>query len=44
MAAVQKDLKGSWWFEVWQPEAMAAQPADERDHWVLQPQRPVARI
>jgi arginine decarboxylase len=37
MAAVQKDLKGSWWFEVWQPEAVAARPADKRDLWVLNP-------
>ena len=37
MAAVQKNLNGSWWFEVWQPEAVAAQPADERDLWVLNP-------
>ena len=38
MAAVQKDLKGSWWFEVWQPEAVAARPADKRDLWVLKPE------
>ena len=37
MSAVKDDLKGSWWFDVWQPEAMAAQPADERAHWVLKP-------
>ena len=29
MAAVKKDLKGSWWFDVWQPEAVAARPADK---------------
>ena len=37
MAAVQKDLKSSWWFTVWQPEAMAARPAEEKDHWILKP-------
>ena len=37
MAAVQKDMKGSWWFEVWQPEAVAKKPADKRDLWVLNP-------
>ncbi len=37
MAAVQKDLKSSWWFTVWQPEAMAARPAEEKDHWILNP-------
>jgi arginine decarboxylase len=37
MAGVQKDLKGSWWFEVWQPKPTTAQKMGERDHWVLQP-------
>jgi arginine decarboxylase len=37
MAAVQKGMKGSWWFEVWQPEAVAKKPADKRDLWVLNP-------
>ncbi|HEY8264703.1 MAG TPA: arginine/lysine/ornithine decarboxylase [Methyloceanibacter sp.] len=37
MAAVQKELKSSWWFTVWQPEAMAARPAEEKDHWILNP-------
>ena len=37
MAAVKKDLKGSWWFDVWQPDAIAKKPADQRDLWVLKP-------
>ena len=38
MTAVKQQLKGSWWFDVWQPEEMAEQPvADERAHWVLKP-------
>jgi arginine decarboxylase len=37
MAAVKKDMKGSWWFEVWQPETVAKKPADKRDLWVLNP-------
>jgi arginine decarboxylase len=37
MAAVQKDMKGSWWFEVWQPEAIAKKSADKKDLWVLNP-------
>jgi arginine decarboxylase len=37
MAAVQKGMKRSWWFEVWQPEAVAKKPADKRDLWVLNP-------
>jgi arginine decarboxylase len=37
MTNVKKQLKGSWWFEVWQPEGMAKQPTDRRDDWVLRP-------
>jgi arginine decarboxylase len=37
MAGVQKELKGSWWFEVWQPKPTTAQKMEERGHWVLQP-------
>ena len=38
MSAVRQQLKkDSWWFEVWQPEAMANEPADDRSHWVLKP-------
>ena len=33
--AVGKQLNGSWWFDIWQPEAMLEQPSDERTHWVL---------
>jgi arginine decarboxylase len=36
MRTVAHDLKGSWWFSVWQPPA---EPEAERshDHWVLKP-------
>jgi arginine decarboxylase len=37
MTAVKKQLNESWWFDVWQPEGMAAQPAGDRAHWVLKP-------
>jgi arginine decarboxylase len=37
MEAVNKDLKGSWWFAVWQADAIASKPADNRDLWVLKP-------
>ena len=37
MAAVKKQLKSSWWFEVWQPDAMAKKPSDETSAWVLKP-------
>ena len=29
MTAVGQQLKGSWWFEVWQPDAIAKKPADQ---------------
>ncbi len=37
MTAVKKQLKGSWWFEVWQPDAMAKKPSDKTSAWVLDP-------
>ncbi|QIG47422.1 lysine decarboxylase [Nordella sp. HKS 07] len=37
MTAVRKDLKQDWWFEVWQPDAMAKEPKSERPRWVLKP-------
>jgi arginine decarboxylase len=37
MNAVHKDVKGSWWFDVWQPERIAKDPGVERQHWILKP-------
>src|SRR6516162_7746947 len=38
MTAVSKQLKkGSWWFDVWQPEAVAKSPGAERSLWELKP-------
>ena len=38
MTAVRKQLKkGSWWFEVWQPEAAGKSPSVDRSEWVLKP-------
>jgi arginine decarboxylase len=37
MTATKKQLNGSWWFDVWQPEAMAKQPVGETARWVLKP-------
>jgi arginine decarboxylase len=37
MTAVKQQLKGGWWFDVWQPEAMAERPVDDRAHWILKP-------
>ncbi|MBX9961795.1 MAG: arginine/lysine/ornithine decarboxylase [Burkholderiales bacterium] len=37
MHGVRQQLGGSWWFDVWQPPAMAGKPVGERPHWVLKP-------
>jgi arginine decarboxylase len=38
MTAVKHQLKkGSWWFDVWQPEAMAEKPTADKAAWVLKP-------
>jgi arginine decarboxylase len=37
MTAVKSDLKASWWFDVWQPEAMASQPSANPADWQLRP-------
>jgi arginine decarboxylase len=37
MTAMRRELPGTWWFDVWQPEAMGEHPSDERESWVLKP-------
>jgi arginine decarboxylase len=37
MTAVRQQLKGGWWFDVWQPDAMAEKPSAEKSAWVLKP-------
>jgi len=37
MHGVRQQLADSWWFDVWQPPAMAGKPVGERPHWVLKP-------
>jgi arginine decarboxylase len=37
MTAVKQQVKGSWWFDVWQPDAMRERPSAERANWVLKP-------
>ena len=37
MTAVKSDLKGSWWFDVWQPGSMASQPTSNPSDWELKP-------
>jgi arginine decarboxylase len=40
MTAVRDQLQGSWWFDVWQPDAMAERPVGDRPRWVLRPGDP----
>ncbi|HET9762564.1 MAG TPA: Orn/Lys/Arg decarboxylase N-terminal domain-containing protein, partial [Casimicrobiaceae bacterium] len=37
MTAVKRQFQASWWFDVWQPEAMAKEPAADKSAWVLHP-------
>ena len=37
MTGVKKQLDGGWWFDVWQPDAMAGHPVSDRPQWVLKP-------
>jgi arginine decarboxylase len=37
MTAVKGQMKGSWWFDIWQPDAMGKAPVDEKCAWVLKP-------
>jgi arginine decarboxylase len=37
MTAVKGQLKGGWWFDLWQPEAMAQAPVTDKAAWVLKP-------
>jgi arginine decarboxylase len=37
MIAVQHASEKAWWFDVWQPDAMAEMPAGETAGWVLRP-------
>src|SRR3954463_15323081 len=37
MSSVKQQLKGSWWFDVWQPEAITSQSAADKAAWVLKP-------
>ncbi|WP_095084438.1 Orn/Lys/Arg decarboxylase N-terminal domain-containing protein [Mesorhizobium sophorae] len=37
MTAVRNQVKDSWWFDVWQPDAIAERPAEDKSEWVLKP-------
>ena len=44
MTAVKEQLKGSWWFDVWQPDAMAKAPDNKQDFLGAQARRALARF
>src|SRR3954470_10799801 len=37
VAVKQQQVSAGWWFDVWQPDAMAANPVAEKSAWVLKP-------
>lgn len=37
MTTVKQQLHSDWWFGVWQPDAMAAQPTANTADWILKP-------
>ena len=37
MTGVKQQLGDSWWFDVWQPDAMTEHPVADRSAWVLKP-------
>jgi arginine decarboxylase len=37
MTAAKTQLKGTWWFDVWQPDAMAKKPSADTAAWILKP-------
>jgi arginine decarboxylase len=37
MSAVKRQIRDSWWFDVWQPDAIAQRPDETRSEWVLKP-------
>jgi arginine decarboxylase len=37
MTAVKAQIKSNWWFDVWQPDAIAKNPTADKTAWVLKP-------
>src|SRR6476659_2185506 len=37
MTGAGEQLSAGWWFDVWQPDAMATKPVAEQSAWVLKP-------
>ena len=44
MTAVKKQMNDSWWFDVWQPEPMAAQPVERQSTLGAQTRRSMAWV
>ena len=44
MTATKKQLKGSWWFDVWQPDAMAEKPSADTRELGPEARRQMARL
>jgi len=37
MSNVRDQLGGSWWFDIWQPDAIAKSPTARKEDWMLKP-------
>ena len=37
MSAVKDEIKSAWWFDIWQPDAIATSPTARREDWPLKP-------
>src|SRR5580765_8323460 len=37
MAAVKSEIKSAWWFDIWQPDAIAKSPTARKEDWMLKP-------
>ena len=37
MSAVKDEIKSAWWFDIWQPDAIAKSPTARREDWTLKP-------
>lgn len=44
MTAVKRQMPGSWWFEVWQPEGMAEHPVGATAQLGVEAWRPLAWV
>jgi arginine decarboxylase len=37
MTAVKSEIKSAWWFDIWQPDAIAKSPTARKEDWMLKP-------